>query len=226
MALIVGGKEVPCKTKVIDWREHKMEIKPGKGARKRDTKKTTIDVFVLHWTAGEGSAKGCFDVLTTRELGVEFYIGRDGVIYQFADPVLVDTFDAGSMNPRSIGVEIANYGFRGDPKEVPAAGKDRRIYEGTIRGRKIKMAAYYEPQLEAAYNLVEAICNAVPTIPFVIPGEGDQKLYTGTMNPAQERKWKGVLGHFHISDQKTDPGIDIFDYFHAKGVPFSPVPAK
>lgn len=226
MALIVGGKEVPCASKVIDWREHGMEIKPGKGARKRDTKKTQIDIFVLHWTGGEGSAKGCFNVLNSRELGVEFYIGNDGVIYQFADPIFVDTFDAGSMNPRSIGVEISNYGFRGDPKTIPSVGKTRPLYKGTIRGREIEMARYFPAQLEAAYNLVKSCTDACPTIPFAIPGDDSGKLFTKTMTRAQETKYKGIVGHFHISDQKTDPGIDIFDYFSSKGVPFAKVPTK
>lgn len=215
--LIIGGKSVPCAKPVFNWNDHGMKFTEKNGGRKRDIKKTEIDLFVLHWTGGEGTAKGCFNVLNSRELGVEFYIGRAGEIYQFADPILVDTFDAGSVNPRSVGVEIANYGFRTNPSEIPQPGKDRKVYEGTIRGRKLKIASFYDTQLESAYELVKSVCAAIPTIPFVVPGDKDKNLFSGTLTKQQLKNWKGVLGHWHISDNKCDPGIDIFDHFVKKG---------
>lgn len=219
MALIIGGKEVPCAMPVKDWREHGMTFTDKRGGRKRDVKKTTIDLFVLHFTAGEGDAKGCYDVLNTRELGVEFYISREGEIYQFADPILVDTFDAGTVNPRSVGVEIANYGFRKDPKEIPAKAKDRVIYETTIRGHKIKLAAFYPKQLEACKALVDAVCAAIPTIPKNLAGK-ENSLFLDTMTRKQLNEYKGLIGHYQLSDNKVDPGTDLLEYLHKQGIPF------
>lgn len=224
MALIIGGKEIPCAAKVVDWREHGMsdmpdsKNRPSKGTRLRNVAKTPIDLFVVHWTGGEGSAKGMFNVLNTRELGIEFYLDDDGTIYQFCDPVVVDTFDAGSVNPRSIGIEIKNYGFRSGSQVVPSAGKNRQTYEGVIRGRKVKMAKFYDKQHIALKALIDAICAAIPTIPKVIPAGADGKLLQATMTPAQLKAYKGIIGHFHISTKKTDPGIDVFDYLIKQGI--------
>src|SRR5690349_11105935 len=97
--LIIGGKVVPCDLPVYNWHDHGLEFRVGDGARRR-TPKVEIDLFIWHWGGGLGDYKAMYNVLDTRELGVEFFID-DGKIYQYADPIFVDTFDAGPYNPRS-----------------------------------------------------------------------------------------------------------------------------
>ena len=192
-----------------------MECKVGDGARRRNPK-TLIDLFVLHWTGGEGDAKACFDVLDTRELGVEFCIDREGDIFQFADPVFVDTFDAGSVNPRSIGVEITNYGFRDIASQIPKYGRDREIYDAIMRGKLRKFARFYPEQIKSAIALVDAVTAALPSIPRCLAGK-NAKLFTGTMTRSQLAAYTGVIGHFQLSDNKSDPGTDLLDAFAATG---------
>lgn len=220
--LIIGGKVVPCSKPVYNWNDHGMKFTDKKGGRKRDVKKTEINLFVLHWTAGEGDVVSCFNVLNARELGVEFYISREGEIFQFADPILVDTFDAGSVNPRSVGVEIANYGFKKEPKEIPSKAKDRKLIETIIRGHKIKLAKFYDIQLEACNALVDSVCNAITTIPKTLPSEKG-KYFSNTMTKKQLNSYKGLIGHFQISENKIDPGTDLLEYLHNKGFSYTEV---
>jgi N-acetylmuramoyl-L-alanine amidase len=218
MALILGGKQIPCEAKVVDWHEHGMEHSIGEGHNKKRSQQ--IDLFVLHWTGGEGDEKQMHRVLETRELGVEFYIRQDGVVFQYADPLLVDTADSGFVNPRSIGVEISNYGFRKVASEIPEAGKARPLYSTKQQGRKRTFAAYWPAQLTAAIQLTDAVIgydHPGIKIPRCVPRAADGSLLTTTMTTREVRNYSGVLGHFHISKMKSDPGTDIFDAFIAAG---------
>ncbi len=206
-SIIINGVKHQCNSEVITWETHGLTFKPGKGARMRDVKKTTIDMFVVHYTAGEGGFKSLFNVLNTRELGVEFYISKEGVIYQFADPILVDTFDAGTVNPRSIGVEVQCYGFVGKGKPVPAAGKDRPTYTATIRDHDIKMAEFMPAQQKALEDLLSTVLCAVPTIPRQTPANADgSKAIERTLTKEELKECTGVVSHYAISSRKFDPG--------------------
>lgn len=218
MALIINGKQVPCDANVINWTQHGMEVKPGKGARKRDVKKTQIDLFVLHWSGGEGSARTLFTVLNKRELGIEFYLDDEGNIYQFCDPILVDTFDAGAVNPRSIGIEIKSYGFRTKAADIPSAGRSRVVREETINNSKIRAAQFTEKQLIALEALIKAVCEAMPSIPMQIPVGADGKPTNKIMTPKQLREYKGLIGHYHISSKKFDPGLHVFEWLQSRGI--------
>lgn len=212
MALIIGGNEYPCATPVRDWREHGMQHEIGEGHNKR--RKKVIDLFVLHWTGGEGSPQTMHRVLEKRDLGVEFMVDREGVIWQFADPIEVDTADAGYINPRSVGVEITNYGHRRKAHQIPRKGRDRETYITTMRGRKRRFARFYEPQILAAMDLCDALvaCNHPGMqIPRCIPRDDEGCILTETMRPREVRNYSGIIGHFHISKNKSDPGIEIFE---------------
>ncbi len=223
MSLIIGGKEVHCDLPVANWHEHGMEAKVGDGSRRRNPK-VPIDLFVLHWTGGEGDAHGCFAVLDQRELGVEFCIDREGDIFQFADPVLVDTFDAGYVNPRSAGVEITNYGFREIASQIPKYGRDRVIYETTMRGKRRKMARFYDTQIKAAIALADALTAAIPTLPRALLGKDANTLFTGSATRKQIAAYKGLVGHYQLTDGKSDPGTDLPEAIHATGrYPYTPI---
>jgi hypothetical protein len=209
--LIIGGKVVPCSRPVFNWNDHGMEFKPGDGARKR-VPKALVDLFVWHWTGGTGSMEGLFSTLHHRDppLGIEFGIDREGDIYQFADPILVDTYDAGSYNPRSVGCEVSNYGFMGDPrKPVPARERDRGTYQMIMNGKPRTFARFYPEQIKAAIALGAAVSDAIPSIPKCIPCTSAGILYPNMMKTARLKAYSGHLGHFHLTNKKSDPGCDL-----------------
>jgi len=215
--IIIGGKKVHVAAKTVLWEDTRLEVKVGDGARRRHPK-GVIDLFVWHWTGGENDVETLFRVLDNRELGVEFAIDHVGVIWQFCDPILVDTFDAGFVNARSIGCEIVNYGFRGTGREPPGEmGKLRDTYFTTLRGKRRKFARFFPAQINAAVALANAVSAVVPTIPKCIPLSEDGTLLTETMSRREVRNWSGHLGHYHINEGKSDPGTDLFDAFAANG---------
>lgn len=212
-AVIIGGIEYPCGAEVSTWHDHGLEFHAGKGARKRTQ---VPDLLVLHVTGGEGAPPQVYTTLVRRELGIEFVIDIEGVIWQFCDPLLIDTFDAGPINRRSIGVEIVNYGYRADPKTVPLKGRARPLYDTIIHGRKIKMARSNPAQLAALVALADTLSLAL-NIPRRLPRNAAGDVHTRLMGPAEVYAFRGVLGHLHVSGAKVDPGTDVFDALDAAG---------
>lgn len=218
--LIVSGRVVQCSVPVYNWRDTGLEFRPGDGARQRVTKQI-IDLFVWHWTGGEGDVERLYAVLDKRELGVEFYIDQTGRTFQFADPATVDTYDAGPFNPRSVGCEIACYGFTAKGREKPGAwGKRRATYETTMNGRRREFARFFPEQVASAIALGVAVSDAIPTIPKAVPVGADRRLYPDEMPDRVMRPrggFRGHVGHYHLTDEKSDPGHDLLQAFLDSG---------
>lgn len=212
-ALILGGEAHVVPFRVVLPGESGLEFVPKRGARRRYPKKTDIDLIVLHWTGGEGPAERVFRVLYKRRLGVEFVIDRDGVCYQFADPITTDTFDAGAVNPRSIGVEMVNYGYRKWWRNIPRKGRDRVIDHQMLQGGKRGVARFYPDQMRTMVMLCDALVDLVPTIPANIPKVWNGhcwKVRPSRMDKHEIADFKGVLGHYHLTRRKLDPGLEPF----------------
>jgi hypothetical protein len=215
--LIINGKVVHCDRPVFNWHDHGMEFVPGDGARRRISK-TEIDLFIWHWTGGQGTMEALYRVLDGRELGVEFGIDREGDIYQFADPVLVDTFDAGPYNPRSVGCEITNYGFMGNPRDpIPTRERDRGTYTMVMNGRARTFARFYPEQIKSGIALGLAVSDAIPTIPKIVPTSQNGVLFPNAIKASRLKTFKGHLGHFHLTTNKSDPGADLLGGFLSSG---------
>ncbi len=209
--ITIGGKNYETKCISMGLDSHDMHFSAGKGARRRNPK-TKIDLGVLHWTAGEGTAQTVFRVLSQRELGVEFTIDRAGKIWQHADPVLIDTFDAGPVNPRSWGVEVVSCGY------VPA-GKitDRTIRKGKINGEAYNVADFFPPQLDALAELCTVVCNALE-MPTTAPKDEHGQAFTRTLSERELAAHQGLIGHYHITHRKVDPGPFVWNELAARGV--------
>jgi hypothetical protein len=216
--LIIGGNVVPCDMPVHNWTDHGLQFKVGQGARRR-FKKTAIDLFVWHWTGGLGGIKALFRVLEQRDLGVEFFID-DGAIYQFADPIAVDTFDAGKFNPRSIGCEIQNWGFVGKGRPPPKSDP-REMYNTRMNGKPRQFARFAPEDIRAAMALGIACSAAIPTLPAMIPVGQDGRLFRDFIGGAGRGSWmenvQGHIGHYMINAAKSDPGHDLLQGFIDSG---------
>lgn len=211
--LVIGKTEWPIKASVVQWADSGLEVHPGKSARRRGS---LIDKFVIHWTGGENDVLTLFKVLAKRELSVEFAIDVEGVIWQFCDPTLVDTFDAGIVNRTSAGCEIVNHGFTAPGRPAPRSGAARDTYSRKFRGSQRTFARFYPAQINAAVALADVLSGVLP-IPRRIPREVDGSIMARTMTPRELDSWSGHMGHFHISDRKCDPGLDLLEALGASG---------
>lgn len=207
--VILGGKKyaVDAPVKVLTWEDHGLTFAGAVNTRRRVQKP---DLIVWHWTGGENSAFTTYQTLMQRDLGVSFCIERGGDIYQFCDPVVWDPQDmGGASGKRSISIEVANYGFqlRGGPG--PARGLDRQVIVERIHGARVRCASFYPIQVSALASLTKTLCDALG-IPLRFPREADGSIALRLLRAKELRGFSGIIGHFHKTDQKYDPGFQIF----------------
>lgn len=201
--LVLNGLSVQVSAPV----DHSLAFEPGShGARRRVV---PCDKGVLHWTAGEGDGPRVHRVLAGRDLSIHFTIDREGVIWQYADPGVVACAHAGrSMNACSWGVEVVDYGMAAT---VPAKGAARERYTCTIHGKERLVADYLPAQYEAVYALCDAVHGALG-----IPRQVWCSEPHGLVRWPQLSKFRGLVGHFHISPRKTDPGTRPLEFMAAR----------
>jgi len=179
---------------------------------KKNTRERELhpDLIIWHWTGGENSAETTYHTLINRNLGVSFCIDREGVIYQFIDPVKYDPRDTGGqMGRRSISIEVANYGFRTKGQKVPNRGKDRILDEERIHGVKLMCARFFPCQIDSIAALTRVLCSELG-IPLDFPREVNGDIAFRALTKEERRAFKGVIGHFHKTRQKYDPGFHVF----------------
>jgi hypothetical protein len=213
--VILDGKPHECASPVKGVADHGMQFVQGFGARRR---MSLTDLIVCHFTADEHDPKTLHRCLLEHKdangnpqpLGIEFSIHSQptgpATIYQFCDPAKIDTFDAGAVNARSIGIEGQNFGSG----KAFAKGQDRHRYEANINGHGFTFAEFRPSELKAWGDLLDTL-TAARRIPRVFPRK------PGKLSPEGLARFKGVLGHYHVSGIKHDPGPQLFAYLATRG---------
>jgi N-acetyl-anhydromuramyl-L-alanine amidase AmpD len=177
--------------------------------------RSVIKQFVLHHD-GCSSADMCFAVLQNeRGLSCHFLIDNDGTIYQTIDLSLM-AYHAAEWNVSSIGVEFCN---RGDAKKEPnyyssgRAGPKRDVKPCKINGHTILAFDYTPAQYEAFIKLARALQRLLPNLPAEFPQSGAGVQSWDTMPRSASFGFSGYIGHYHLTNQKWDPGpFDFKDF--------------
>lgn len=180
---VYRGRAIPAGTRVVLWTD------PGGFAANHHGERTgSVRQIVLHYDAA-GSARRCHEVLEARGLSAHFLVDTDGTVYQTLD---LDgrAWHAGPANDRSIGIEIANLGAYPEPMEGSVSGE--------IHGQLLHQRPFTDAQYEALARLVPALCRA-----FDIPARAPAATTT-VLDGALD--YEGVLGHYHLTREKVDPG--------------------
>jgi len=194
-----------------------------------------VDLFVIHYDVC-GTSRRCFEVLQDlRGLSVHFMLDVDGTIYQTLD-LKERAWHAGTANDRSVGIEIANIGAYPDTKTLeewytldcccrpyirfPASARPDSIRTpnfvarparpeivcGEINGRQLYQYDLTEAQYRSLIKLTAALCRVLPRIRPDYPRDENGALRTTVLSPEELAGFSGLVGHFHITDQKVDPG--------------------
>jgi N-acetylmuramoyl-L-alanine amidase len=199
------------------------------------TLQKTVDQFVIHYDVC-GVSQTCYRVLhDERDLSVQFMLDVDGTIYQTLD-LKDKAQHATIANSRSVGVEIAHIGayppndkaplerwYATGPKGVVlkpprpfgelgvktkgfVGQPDRQeLIEGNIQGQDLVQYDFTPEQYDSLIKLTATLCTVFPRLKCTYPTE-DGKLIPRRLEGAAWKSFHGVLGHYHVQANKTDPG--------------------
>ncbi|HRX85267.1 MAG TPA: N-acetylmuramoyl-L-alanine amidase [Phycisphaerae bacterium] len=194
-----------------------------------------VDLFVLHYDVC-GVSRQCFKVLQDmRGLSVHFMLDLDGTIYQTLD-LKERAWHAGSANDRSVGVEIANigaypnmntldkwYGHDADgrtyvtlPRWLGDGGMRTKGFVarparnapvvGEVQGKEYRQYDLTDAQYASLIKLTATLCQVLPRIRADYPRDAEGALRTSALSDEELAQFSGVLGHYHITTRKIDPG--------------------
>lgn len=161
-----------------------------------------VDQIVLHYD-GFGSSRLCFEHLAERQLSAHFLIDVDGTVYQTLD-LQERAYHATVANNRSIGIEIANIGaFPIGEMGIAAMHNPSR---GTVNGIELAQEDFTPAQYAALGRLIDALCQTFPRISRDFPRNTDGGVAKSKLSDGELANFRGILGHFHIQENKVDPG--------------------
>ncbi len=80
------------------------------------------------------------------------------------------------------------------------------LVKGTIQGEELFQYDFTPQQYEALIRLTATLCKIFPKIKCDYPHDADGKLIPQKLPDDQLRAYQGVLGHYHVQTNKTDPG--------------------
>ena len=214
--LVYKDKICPCDIDVIDGREDGLWWDYNDKDNTSGRRVEPVRFGVIHHQAGEGKARQVFDVLNKREnpkkpgdfdyLSVHFEIDQLGVITQMAD---LDTVchQASGVNQVSWGVEIANLGLG-----RPSHAYPREQYTDMVNGVTHRDYLKFLPaQVESTFKLC-LYANVLLGLPLVIPADASRMKARRSVLPKVELDtYRGLVGHYMITEKKPDPSPHILD---------------
>lgn len=80
------------------------------------------------------------------------------------------------------------------------------LITGSIHGQTYRMYDLTPQQYDSLIKLTAALCDIFPQIQCDYPRDASGKLLTTNLSPESWETYKGILGHYHIQRNKTDPG--------------------
>jgi len=173
-----------------------------------------VKQFVVHHD-GMGTSRDCFRVLhDERGLSVHFLLDNNGDIYQTLDLVEC-AFQAAGVNEISIGVELCSRGDKVEEGTYPASlyrQYPREKQTCVINGHQWLAWSYTKEQFDSMVALGRALARIFPGLPQVCPTDATGEPLWATL-AGDVREYAGYLGHYHVTNQKWDPGPWDFKKF-------------
>ena len=116
--------------------------------------------------------------------------------------------------PETLGDNMGGLGIR-TPNFV---GKPARnaIIVGEIQSTELYQYDFTPEQYESLTKLTATLCRVFPKLTCTYPQDATGKVIPHKLPDGQLREFQGVLGHYHIQENKTDPG-PAFDWKRVVG---------
>ena len=80
------------------------------------------------------------------------------------------------------------------------------VVVGETQGRQLRQYDFTEEQYESLVKLTAALCGVFPKMACDYPRDGEGKLVPRKLSDEAWKAFQGVLGHFHVQLDKSDPG--------------------
>ncbi len=196
-----------------------------------------IDQLVVHYDVAWTSSN-CFKVLhDLRGLSCHFLLDVDGTLYQTLD-VLERARPAGAANDRSLGIEIAHPGAleltadlakrytktpTGTVFDLGRLAKTVRTpgfvvrpsrpdpIPGRIQTQDYTQYDFTNAQYQTLTRLLATLNRHLPRIRLEAPRSPDGSVRNTALSADELAAYSGVLGHYHVTSRKQDPG-PAFDW--------------
>ncbi len=200
------------------------------------TLRRVVDQFVLHYDVAGTSRTCFRILHDVRGLSVHFMLDIDGTIYQTLDvkerawhatifndrSVGIEIANIGAYPPKDAAVldrwyarDAAGHTVISLPPELDGGGvrtpgpfrpaRDQPVV-GTIQGQDLRQYDLTPQQYDSLIRLTATLCTVLPQIRCEAPRDPSGAVIPRTLSPDQLAAFHGVLGHYHIQDNKTDPG--------------------
>jgi N-acetyl-anhydromuramyl-L-alanine amidase AmpD len=195
-----------------------------------------VDQFVLHYDVAGTSRSCFYTLHDRRGLSVHFMLDLDGTIYQTLDlkerarhatisnnrSIGIEIANIGAYPPGDR--QAIDTWYRQDTRGpyivVPAALGDPHFLTpgfvarparpspvaGNIQGVDLVQYDFTPQQYAALTKLIAALCTVFPQIKCDYPHDTQGRLITHKLPDDQLARYHGILGHYHIQTNKTDPG--------------------
>jgi N-acetyl-anhydromuramyl-L-alanine amidase AmpD len=233
------GQEIPRYGSFRRGLDADLAARVRRGGWRLEDLRQVVQQVVVHYDAAGTSAR-CFEILQDRRgLSAHFLLDADGTIYQTLD-LKERAWHAGTTNDRSVGIEIANIGAYPDREvvdrwypeddegtrlEIPegvrrgALADDgvlrparNGVIAGEIQGRQLFQYDFTPQQYEALAHLLAALSRVLPRCRLEAPRGEDGAVLPAVLPEGEARDgFEGILGHWHVSTAKVDPG-PAFDW--------------
>lgn len=77
---------------------------------------------------------------------------------------------------------------------------------GPVQGKTLHQYDLTPQQYDSLIKLTAALCTVFPNMACDYPRDADGRLLTAKLPDDQLRAFRGILGHYHVQDDKQDPG--------------------
>jgi N-acetyl-anhydromuramyl-L-alanine amidase AmpD len=197
---------------------------------------TVVDQFVLHYDVCGLSRTCFRVLQDERMLSVHFMLDLDGTIYQTMDlrdtawhatksngrsigieianmgayahadaSVLADWYRRDTVGTYvSVPARIVDTGIR-TPGFVARPARDAPVI-GVVQKTRLEQYDFTPEQYESLSKLAAVLCRELPKIAPDAPRDEHGAVVDHVLDDDEWRDFHGILGHFHVQQNKTDPG--------------------